>query len=65
MTPWRPANITKHRARRSPTDEGGNNMMSYLEMLYEILEELSPKYIRKLVIYARTLRDIQREREGE
>ena len=67
MIAWRPANITVHRAwRRGPNNKGGATMTSYtyLDELAKILDDLSPVYIRKVIIYATTLLKIQRERES-
>ena len=36
---------------------------TYLKVLQETLDELSPRYLRKVIIYAVSLLKIQRERE--
>lgn len=68
MIAWRPANITVHRAwRRGANNKGGSTMIinpTYLRVLQETLDELSPRYIRKVIIYAVSLLKIQRERDG-
>lgn len=38
---------------------------SYFEQIFEILETLRPAYVRKVLIYARTLLSIQQEQEEE
>ena len=67
MDAWRPTNTIRHRARRrGPNNKGGMTMTinpTYLKVLQETLDELSPRYIRKVIIYAVSLLKIQRERE--
>lgn len=68
MDTWRLTNTIRHRARRrGPKNKGGMTMTinpTYLKVLQETLDELSPKYIRKVIIYAVSLLKIQRERES-
>ena len=67
MDAWRPTNTIRHRARRrGPNNKGGMTMTinpTYLKVLQQTLDELSPMYIRKVIIYAISLLKIQRERE--
>ena len=67
MDAWRPTNTIRHRARRrGPNNKGGMTMTinpTYLKVLQQTLDELSPRYVRKVIIYAVSLLKIQRERE--
>lgn len=67
MDAWRPTNTIQHRARRRGLNNKGGMTMTinptYLKVLQETLDELSPRYIRKVIIYAVSLLKIQRERE--